>query len=152
MHRGTAPLFETNKLRPVVKTTERGREFAFEEEMNPLGLIKEISRMKVETARRSLDEAGLKASDISKVIHPHVSPVVVDMSVLKPLEFASEQSTWDFGRTIGHIGAADYLLSLDHLLKAGQLSAGDHVLLLGSSAGFNVSSAVLTITDGATLS
>lgn len=152
MHRGTAPLFETNKLRPVVRTTERGREFTFEEDLNPLGLIREISRMKTKAARRALDEAGLQASDISRVIHPHVSPVVVDMSVMKPLGFSSGQSTWDFGRTVGHIGAADYLLSLDHLLKAGQVSAGDHVLLVGSSAGFNVSSAVLTITDGATFS
>jgi 3-oxoacyl-[acyl-carrier-protein] synthase III len=152
MHRGLAPLFEENKLRSVVRATDRSREFTFKEDMNPLGLIKEISRMKTETAQRSLDEAGLKASDLARVIHPHVSPVVVDMSVIRPLGLSSEQATWDFGRTVGHIGAADYLLSLDHLLKAGELSAGDHVLMVGSSAGFNVSSAVLTITGDATQS
>lgn len=149
MHRGTAPLFEENKMRPVVRATERSREFTFKQDMNPLGLIKEIGRMKTETAQRSLDEAGIKADDLARVIHPHVSPVVVDMSVIRPLGLSSEQTTWDFGRTVGHIGAADYLLSLDHLLKAGELSAGDHVLFVGSSAGFNVSSAVLTITGDA---
>lgn len=147
MHRGSAPLFDKNKLRPVFNASERSREFA--EDMNPLGLMKEISRMKKETVQRSLDEADLKASDLARVIHPHVNPLVVEMSIMKPLGLSSQQITRDLGRTVGHIGAADYLLSLDHLLKAGELSAGDHVLMVGSSAGFNVSSAVLTITGEA---
>lgn len=152
MARGTEPLFEENKLRSVVRAADRSREFTFKNVIEPLGLIKEISRMKTETAERTLDEAGIKASDVTRVIHPHVCPLVVDMSVVRPLGLSSEQSTQAFGRTVGHIGAADYLLSLDHLVKAGELSAGDHVLLVGSSAGFNVSSAVLTITGDAALS
>jgi 3-oxoacyl-[acyl-carrier-protein] synthase III len=86
------------------------------------------------------------AGDLARVIHPNVSPAVMETSVLRPLKLTADQSAWDFGRTVGHLGAADYLVSLDHLLRAGQLSAGDRVLLIGGTAGFSVSSAVLTIT------
>jgi 3-oxoacyl-[acyl-carrier-protein] synthase-3 len=148
LHRGNAPLLETDSGRDSVDMPSRAQAFALEHGWGPLDLLEQVTKMKVETAQRSLDDAGLKAADLARVIHPNVGPAVIEMSVLQPLKLSLEQSTWDFGRTIGHLGAADYLVSLDHLLRTSQLSPGDHVLLIGGSAGFNVSSAILTITGG----
>jgi 3-oxoacyl-[acyl-carrier-protein] synthase-3 len=46
--------------------------------------------------------------------------------------------TWEYGRTIGHVGASDQVLSLDHLLVSGELDAGDTLLLLGTGPGANL--------------
>ena len=54
-------------------------------------------------------------------------------------------STWDYGRTIGHLGAADHTISLGHLLETGQVGPGDHVLMVGTAPGITYSCAVLEI-------
>lgn len=46
--------------------------------------------------------------------------------------------TWEYGRTVGHVGASDQVLSLDHLLASGELNAGDAILLLGTGPGANL--------------
>ncbi len=147
LHRGDASLLDTDSgVRESVDMLSRSQAFAREQGWDPRDLLEQITKMTVETAQRSLDEAGMKAGDLARVIHPNVSPVVMEASVLRPLKLTLEQSTWDFGRTVGHLGAGDYLVSLDHLLRTGQLSERDRVLLIGGTAGFTVSSAVLTIT------
>jgi 3-oxoacyl-[acyl-carrier-protein] synthase III len=56
-------------------------------------------------------------------------------------------STWDHGRQLGHMGASDQLVALEHLVSTGQLRPGDHVLVCGAAAGFASASAVLEIVD-----
>lgn len=147
LHRGDASLLETDSgVRESVDMVSRSQAFAREHGWDPRDLLEQITKMTAETAQRSLDEAGMTAGDLARVIHPNVSPAVMEASVLRPLNLTLDQSAWDFGRTVGHLGAADYLISLDHLLRTGQLSPGDRVLLIGGTAGFTVSSAVLTVT------
>lgn len=147
LHRGDSSLLDTTSgVRDSVDMLSRSQAFAREQGLDPRDLLEQISKMTVETAQRSLDEAGITPGDLARVIHPNVSPAVMEDSVLRLLRLTLDQSTWDFGRTVGHLGAGDYLVSLDHLLRTGQLSAGDRVLLIGGTAGFSVSSAVLTIT------
>jgi 3-oxoacyl-[acyl-carrier-protein] synthase III len=146
LHRGDASLLETdNGIRESVDMLSRSQAFAREQGWDPLDLLEQITKMTVETAQQSLEDAGVKADELARVIHPNVSPAAMERAVLRPLKLTLEKSTWDFGRTVGHLGAGDYLVSLDHLLRTGQLSAGDRVLLIGGTAGFTVSSAVLTV-------
>ncbi|XUL94498.1 3-oxoacyl-[acyl-carrier-protein] synthase III C-terminal domain-containing protein (plasmid) [Streptomyces galilaeus] len=72
---------------------------------------------------------------------------MIEFSVLAPLGLPMSRSSWDFGRSVGHVGAADLIISLDHLVRTGELSPGDHVLLLSQGPGWISSSAVVTITD-----
>ena len=147
LHRGDASLLETDSgVREGVNMVARSQAFARERGWDRLDLLEQVSKMTVETAQRSLDEAEVRAGDLARVILPNVSPAVMEASVLRPLGLTLDQSAWDYGRTVGHLGAGDYLVSLDHLLRTGQLGAGDRVLLIGGTAGFGVSSAVLTVT------
>ena len=57
-----------------------------------------------------------------------------------------DRTTWQFGRGIGHTGASDQLLSLNHLLVTGQLAAR-RPRAAGGGAPATVSSAVLEILD-----
>ena len=49
------------------------------------------------------------------------------------------------GRTIGHRGASDQLLGLNHVLDAGELKPGDHMLLIGTAPGIHVSCAMVEV-------
>jgi 3-oxoacyl-[acyl-carrier-protein] synthase III len=149
VHRGNLPLFEKELgARRQVDLSVRVKEFALAHGFGPMDLLTQITTMKTEVVQRSLRDAQLEVGDIARVIHPHVGPVMIDLSAMRPLGLPLSKSTWDYGRTVGHVGSCDYLLSLRYLLDTGQLSAGDHVLLVGSGPGYNMASAVLTITGG----
>jgi 3-oxoacyl-[acyl-carrier-protein] synthase III len=81
------------------------------------------------------------------VLFEHLGKDLTMMFCLMPLRLPPQLSTVDFANTVGHLGAADHIASLDNLLTTGQLSPGDRLLLVGAATGFNVASAVLTITE-----
>src|SRR5262249_18386908 len=95
---------------------------------------------------RALAEAEVTADDIKRVIIHNVARGDA-ATYLSGLGFPLEKSTWDYGSTIGHIGASDHMISLHHLLATSQLSAGDHVLLAGMSPGVTYKAAVVRILD-----
>ncbi|MFD7033117.1 ketoacyl-ACP synthase III family protein [Streptomyces sp. NPDC059917] len=123
-----AALFNEREM-PLAETVERIGEF-------DLGLI-----------HRSLVDAGLNAADLARVIPINQDGRMIEFSVLAPLGLPMSRSSWEFGRGIGHVGAADLVISLDHLVRTGELAPGDHVLLLSQGPGWISSSCVLTITD-----
>jgi 3-oxoacyl-[acyl-carrier-protein] synthase III len=94
---------------------------------------------------RSLAEAGIGVDDITKFIYVNQGKYLLAQFLLDPLGIPESKSNWDFGRTVGHLGASDHAVTLDHLMTTGQLGPGDHVLLAGAAPGFVVSSAVLTV-------
>jgi 3-oxoacyl-[acyl-carrier-protein] synthase III len=61
------------------------------------------------------------------------------------LGVSEEQTTWEYGRRTGHVGAGDWVLGLEHLLTGNELRAGDLVLLFGGGAGYTCTAAVVEI-------
>ena len=57
------------------------------------------------------------------------------------------ETTWEFARRSGHIGAGDWAAGLEDLLLTGQLTPGDHVMLYGGGAGYTITTAVLEILE-----
>lgn len=106
-----------------------------------------LARAQVKVIEQTLDEADRKLDDMTRVIYANMAGYMVEQLLLGPLDIPMERTTWQFGRGVGHSGANDQLLSLNHLLVTGQIAAGDHVLLAGNAAGTTVSSAVLEILD-----
>jgi hypothetical protein len=72
---------------------------------------------------------------------------VLEQFFIGPVGLPMERSTWDFGRAMGHMGASDQVVSLEHLLLTSALVPGDHVLLCGGAAGFASSCVVLEIVE-----
>ncbi|MFD8756991.1 ketoacyl-ACP synthase III family protein [Kitasatospora sp. NPDC059577] len=148
LHRGGVPLFDGHG-REHIDMVERARHFS--REYRPLTEVNEmIAKKQADVARRSLEEAGIDVGDVAKAIYVNQGQYLVSQFFLDPLGLPESVSTWDFGRTVGHLAASDHVVALDHLMTTGQLAPGDHVLLAGAAPGFVVSSAVLTI--GATAS
>ncbi|MGA8117478.1 MAG: ketoacyl-ACP synthase III family protein [Actinocatenispora sp.] len=100
----------------------------------------------LECVGRALDEAGVAAGDIKYVL-THSMPRQAASSYLKILGFSLDRSTWEFSRTVGHLGASDHLAALHHLLATGRVEAGDTLLLCGFSPGVTYKAAVVRILD-----
>lgn len=144
LHRGGEPLFP-----PALgeRIEMRSRALYFRQNVMSLADAAEINnRAQVEVVEQTLQEAQLKLADMTRVVYGNVAGYLNEQLVLRPLGIEAERTTWQFGRGIGHTGASDQWLSINHLMITGQLKPGDHVLVAGSAPA-TVSSAVLEILD-----
>jgi 3-oxoacyl-[acyl-carrier-protein] synthase III len=108
-----------------------------------LGRVREVL---TGTLKRVLDEAGRTVDEITRVV-PVVSTQPGLLGLFQNvLGIDDARSTWDFGATTGHLGAADNLAGLHHLVTTGAVRAGDTVLLIGDGTGFTTTMAVVELT------
>jgi 3-oxoacyl-[acyl-carrier-protein] synthase-3 len=96
---------------------------------------------------RALADADTRAAEIVRVVLPATGKVKGDSQVHDLLGMRQEQTTWEFGRRTGHLGAGDWYAGLEYLLQAKAVSPGDRVMLFGGGAGFTCTAAVLEILD-----
>jgi len=98
-----------------------------------------------EAAETTLKEAGLTLDDCTRVAHVGFGWEPLCTMFFDPLGVAAERGTWEFTRRLGHTGAADLLLGLEHLWTTGQVVLGDRVLLIGAAVGMEAGCAVIEI-------
>jgi 3-oxoacyl-[acyl-carrier-protein] synthase-3 len=84
-------------------------------------------------------------SDIRRFVMPNNGQTVRWWGMLADMGIDLDRTTWEFGRTVGHLGAGDQVAGLDHLLASDALAAGDLVVLAGSGYGFNWGAAVIEV-------
>ena len=89
--------------------------------------------------------AGVKLPEIDRFVFPHFGLRRLKSNYLRYLEIDLDRSNWAVSRAIGHLGAGDQVASIDQLLRASLLRAGQRCLLLAVGAGFTWSAAVLEI-------
>ncbi|MEV3923173.1 ketoacyl-ACP synthase III family protein [Actinomadura coerulea] len=144
MYRGDEP-FASAPGRPV---DVRARRAAFAAQARALvgSLGERTASGLAEAAGRTLDEAGLKIADVARFAFPNVGLHVLRTRYAEPLGLDVERTTWDWGRRTGHVGAADQLTGLTHLVESGLVGPGDRVLLVGIGAGFAWTCAAVEIT------
>ncbi|MEU4642938.1 ketoacyl-ACP synthase III family protein [Micromonospora sp. NPDC023814] len=147
VHRGGEPMF------PPGMTVGRELDFGarlfyhITEQTPVLAVLGEAQETMTTVAEQALAEAGIGTTDLAKVSFMNYSREVVEQRCMAPLGLGMEKSTFDFGRMIGHCGASDHLLALHHSLRAGEVTAGDHVLWLAMGPGVEFTTAVLRVLD-----
>ncbi|MFI9566087.1 ketoacyl-ACP synthase III family protein [Streptomyces rishiriensis] len=100
-----------------------------------------------EAMDRAMAEADVEVKDIARFVYAHAGRAVVDWDLIEKVSGISvTQTTWDFGRELGHLGAGDQIAGLSHLLESKAVGLGDKVVLSGVGAGFVFGCAVLEIT------
>ncbi|HET8681310.1 MAG TPA: ketoacyl-ACP synthase III family protein [Micromonosporaceae bacterium] len=109
------------------------------------GIWMAVHRKLVDVVDRTLAEACLDVDDITRAAFMNYSRQIVEHRGMVALGLPMSKSTWEFGRTVGHLGASDQIVSLDHLLGTGELRAGHHMLLVGVGPGITISSAIIKI-------
>ncbi|WP_255955338.1 ketoacyl-ACP synthase III family protein [Streptomyces odontomachi] len=156
LHRGATPLFPPSiTVGDGVNFGARSSEARRKAAVRPTGgkpspgmiAMAKVQERQPEVVQQALDEAGVTIGDITRVAYMSCSREIVEQRCMVPLGLPMEKSTWDYGRTIGHCGASDQLLALDHLLSTGELQPGDHLLMLANGPGVVISAAVVKILD-----
>jgi 3-oxoacyl-[acyl-carrier-protein] synthase III len=146
-HRGDGPLTP-----PAGQTVEpvsmAARAAAFTDDEMPLArAVESLSEFDVGIIRRALVDADLNVADLARVITINEDARMTEFTTLGPLGVDLSRSVWDYGRSVGHVGAADLVISLEHLLVTGQVQPGDHLLLVSQGPGWLCSAAVLTLRE-----
>ncbi|WP_143046992.1 ketoacyl-ACP synthase III family protein [Amycolatopsis xylanica] len=146
MYRGAEPLFPPSAGgRPI---DENARFDVFTEQVMPaleVGAI--MASTHAELARLSAKDAGIEVDGFARVITHNMAAFTVERFFMEPMGLPMDRSCFEFGRGLGHLGCSDQVTSLEHLLTGGELSPGDHVLLIGGSAGFATTAIVLEILE-----
>jgi 3-oxoacyl-[acyl-carrier-protein] synthase III len=92
-------------------------------------------------------EAGIEIGEADHYVVPSFGRELLRQQCLDVLDIRIERSTWGWGATVGHMGAADQFASLTYLSEAGRLNPGDLALIIGIGGGFNWTCVVLDIID-----
>ncbi|MFF1547675.1 ketoacyl-ACP synthase III family protein [Streptomyces sp. NPDC058291] len=111
--------------------------------------IKNFGDRVAEVAERALHKAEVKWDQIVRVCHVGFGRPALEAMFLLPLDVPDDKAVWEHVSTIGHTGAADLFLGLEHVWRTGQVGPGDHVLLIGASTGMEAGAAVVRITESA---
>jgi len=98
--------------------------------------------------KTALADAGLDLPDLKKICAPHYGRRLVETQILRPLGISEEQTMTALGLRVGHLGASDQIVALDHLVRSGEATVGDHVLLLGIGVGMTWTAVVLELGPG----
>jgi 3-oxoacyl-[acyl-carrier-protein] synthase-3 len=147
MQRGDEPLFPpTGSSGSPIDVVQRMESFK-RNYPRDRGAFETIVAATVDVCHRALAEAGLAVPDLRWAVCNNASRFTTENVFLAPLGLPLSRSTWEYGCTVGHVGASDHLLSLEHLRRNGLLEAGDRVLLVGGAPGWSAAAAVLTIDE-----
>jgi 3-oxoacyl-[acyl-carrier-protein] synthase III len=110
-------------------------------------IVERWSKFYFDICYRSLADADINSSDVAMIIPSNSDGRQFEQLLFDPLGIPASHSSVDFGRGIGHVGACDQMISLEHFMSVGRLSPGDYVLLVSSGPGITSNSIVLRITD-----
>lgn len=150
LHRGGEPLFPpgitAGRTMSFGTRNESFRRQAVTRSVGTTALMR-IQQQLMVSIDRVLSDASLEVENLTRVAFMNYSREVVEQRCMSALRLPMTRSTWEFGRTIGHCGASDQFLALDHMLTAGELRPGDHMLMLGTGPGVIVSAAIIRILD-----
>lgn len=143
--RGAAPFRSMPGQECPVALLERGAQHASTPEA--AGSWERYEAGLVKVVWQALSEAGLGTGDVRRAVVPFMHRGGGQSENYDVLGFSEKQSLWEYGRTVGHLGAGDQYAGLHHLVQQGAVAPGDIVLLVGSGPGFGFSAAVVEILE-----
>ncbi|MEE1808154.1 ketoacyl-ACP synthase III family protein [Streptomyces sp. BE133] len=124
---------------------EDRQEFRKAQRKRVVSMMRTMTEAKHDCVRAALADAEVGAGDIRHWLLPYNGRFMVDRDFCAEFEIDDERTTWDLGRTVGHLSGGDPVVGLTHLLETGAAAVGDRVVMLGDSAGFAFGCAVLEI-------
>jgi 3-oxoacyl-[acyl-carrier-protein] synthase-3 len=133
LYRAGVPLFPPEPT--MGRAAALGRRFAHYREHAPdaFAAAKQVmTTTRTALALRTLAQAGVQPGEVTRVTHVFSGGQHYVDSVLAPLGIDGDRGMLALGRRLGHLGACDHIVALDHLLATGQLEVGDHVLMTGN--------------------
>ncbi|MFI8484954.1 ketoacyl-ACP synthase III family protein [Streptomyces rubrogriseus] len=108
-------------------------------------IIRTMTVRQQEAMQTALDDAEVKVADVARFVFPNIGRSAQDWELRKAAGISEEQTTWAWGREVGHIAAGDQFAGLAHLMESGALRTGDRVAVAGVGSGYNFGWAVLEV-------
>ncbi|MFF9149768.1 ketoacyl-ACP synthase III family protein [Streptomyces sp. NPDC014861] len=97
--------------------------------------------------KQALADAEIELDEARWIVLPHFGRRRLTSIYYTPFGIEPERTTWEFSRTVGHLGAGDQFAGLDHLVTTGRAAPGDRCVLVSVGAGYSWGCAVVEITD-----
>lgn len=143
LSRGDEPFRETPSTQ-APDARRRTREFLARGEISLRDIQTRTAERTQSVVTRALAESATGPDEVDWLITPFVGRTLFQNSFVRPLGITPRHNLLEFGLTTGHLGAADQILGLHHLLDSDQLEPGARILVIGTGMGFTFSAAVFT--------
>ncbi|MEV8594601.1 ketoacyl-ACP synthase III family protein [Streptomyces sp. NPDC052012] len=121
----------------------RIRDFMTQSETNLDIMGEKIGSMSVRVLEDALKEAGTDLGSARFFVHPNINQATVEFAYHDALGVDPATTTYEWARDLGHMGAGDHLISLDHVVAERGPRKGDLLIAMGATAGFVWTVAVL---------
>lgn len=95
----------------------------------------------------TLAEGDVGLADIRWCVLPNLGRKLLGNLYAKACPVGFDRTLWQFGRTVGHLGAGDMALGLTHLLEERRVGTGDFCLLVGAGGGYSWTATLVEIAD-----
>jgi len=99
------------------------------------------------TIKQALADADMEMHEVDWIVLPHFGYRRLESMYFREFGIDPAKTTWDWSRTVGHLGAGDQFASLGYLADTGRARPGQTCLLVGIGAGYTWGAAVLQFTD-----
>nr|AAK83178.1 AviN [Streptomyces viridochromogenes Tue57] len=147
LHRGDEPLFPPSitRGRATDFSARIGQQFATR---SPAFVaMAEIQDHMMDVAERALAGAGIGMADVARVSFMNYHAKWSSSAEWRPGGCRCPGPRGNSAGRSATCGASDHLLSMEHIVRTGELAPGDHVLQLATAPGLVVSSAVLQVLE-----
>ncbi|MEU6736434.1 ketoacyl-ACP synthase III family protein [Streptomyces physcomitrii] len=145
-HRGEGPLLLREAEGSMADMAARAEHFT-ETELSLSETLEKLTVFDLAVIHQALVDAGLNAADLAKVVPINMDGRMIEYSVMMPLGLPMSRSSFDFGRGVGHVGGADVMITLEHLVRTREVEPGDHVLLISQGPGWICTACIVTVTE-----
>ncbi|MEU8976797.1 ketoacyl-ACP synthase III family protein [Streptomyces monashensis] len=145
-HRGDGPQLLRGQSDSMADMAQRAEQFT-ETELSLSDTLEKLTVFDLGVIHRALVDADLNAADIAKVVPINMDGRMIEYSLMMPLGLPMSRSSWDFGKSVGHVGGADVFITLEHLVRTREVGPGDHVLLVSQGPGWICTACVVTINE-----
>lgn len=126
---------------------EDRQEFRKAQRKRVVSMMRAMTEAKRDCVHAALADADVKADEVRHWLMPYNGRFMVDRDFYTEFGIEDEHTTWELGRTVGHLTGGDAVVGFTHLLETGAVAVGDRVVMLGDSAGFAFGCAVLEIVE-----
>lgn len=144
LHRGDVP-FSTSPLPGGRKLDFEGPARAFVKKYGMGFTVTRANAGQQTVVKQALADAEMELAEADFVLLPHFGKRRLQSIFYRPFGIDPRRTTWEWSRTIGHLGAGDQFAGLDRLLVSGLVRAGDRIVMMGVGAGYSWGCAVVEI-------
>ncbi|WP_203911372.1 ketoacyl-ACP synthase III family protein [Rhizocola hellebori] len=144
VHRGDEPFSPAPFSHRIPVDFEAAKQ-AFTRQFGLSFAIQRVNASQRFAIKQACADADAELAEMDWVILPHFGHRRLEVGYFREFGIDPARTTWEWSRTIGHLGAGDQFASLGYLVDTGRAKPGDRCLMVGVGAGYTWGCAVVDI-------